>query len=320
MEVGLADPLLEGGLVLVDTPGIGSLDPGTTERAYAFLPRVDAAILVLSPDPPLGEAEGAYVRTLLDHTRHILFVLNKVDLYPESSWREAMEFNRRGLGRIQGVEPETVELLPVSAKLGLDGGSGGIPALKKRLLELVERATASTLSAWVQEELGVVLPSPPPPAELVDSHHFYYHVQGMRPELTVDLLGLLLPRRLFRWRFRRRAHRLVAEDLDRNVGRIRGDILYRAQETVRAFLAELERRLGFRPAALRPDPGRRLQALASHWWETVLNCRSQVLRGYGELDPETGPRMDPLLDEVAAALLSLSALGGDRGPEAEGPT
>jgi len=116
------------------------------------------------------------------------------------------------------------------------------PVLLDATRRLVERATASTLSAWVQEELGVVLPSPPPPAELVDFHHFYYHVQGMRPELTVDLLGLLLPRRLFRWRFRRGAHRLVAEDLDRNVGRIRGDILYRAQETVRAFLAELARR------------------------------------------------------------------------------
>jgi len=78
--------------------------------------------------------------------------------------------------------------------------------------------------------------------DLVDSHDFYYHVQGMKPELTVDLLGLLVPKAVFRWRLRRRAHRLVAGDLDRNVGRIRGDLLYRAQETVRGFFSELERR------------------------------------------------------------------------------
>lgn len=98
------------------------------------------------------------------------------------------------------------------------------------------------------------------------------------------------------------------------------DRVLEALAELRETIAELARKLGFRPAALRPDPARKLQALASHWWETVLNCRSRVLRGYGELDPEIGPRLDPLLDEVAAALLNLSALGGEGGAETEGPT
>ena len=35
---------------------------------------------------------------------------------------------------------------------------------------------------------------------------------------------------------------MAGEDLELNVGRVRGDLLYRAQETVRAFFAELDRR------------------------------------------------------------------------------
>jgi hypothetical protein len=97
-----------------------------------------------------------------------------------------------------------------------------------------------------------------------------------------------------------------------------------SQDRALVSLAELEGRiaqvaesLGLRPSALRPDPARRLGALSSHWWETILNCRSQVLRGYGQLDPEIASRLDPLVDSLAGALLSLSTLGGDEAIQGE---
>jgi len=394
VEVTLPSSLLKGGLVLVDTPGIGSLDSGATDRAYAFLPRVDAALVVLSPDPPLGEAEGAYLRALLRHTPRLLFVLNKVDLFPEEAWKEAVEFNREGLARIQGSPVEDVEVIPASASRGMEGSEEGIEEIRLRLLNLASRegevvareaafrrilgiarelgarlsveeraiqlsdagleerlhrleglrkelasrreevqpvlmdatrrlvkstthslrerasnstavlagalahrierevgrgngalvgavsdelqagvarifdgwwteneemvkgrlnvamaraaesvnATGSTLTDWVQQELGVALSPPPPPLDLIESRDFYYHVQGVKPELTVDLLWLLLPRSVFRWWIRRKVHRISAEDLELNVGRIRGDLLYRAQETMRGFFSELNRR------------------------------------------------------------------------------
>jgi hypothetical protein len=120
--------------------------------------------------------------------------------------------------------------------------------VRGRLREAMTRAargvdaTGSTLTAWVEEELGVTLPTPPPPLDLVESHDFYYRVQGLRPELTVDFLWLLLPRFLFQGWIRRKIPRLVAKDLELNVGRIRGDLLYRFQETMRGFFAELNRR------------------------------------------------------------------------------
>jgi len=145
VEVGLSAPLLEGGLVLVDTPGIGSLDAAATERAYAFLPRVDAALLVLSPDPPLGEAEGVYLQALLDHTGHLLFVLNKVDLYGEEDWREAVAFNRRELAmRREEVRP----LLPDATRRLVENANESLRACAE---ETQEPLTHSVLDLLKEE-------------------------------------------------------------------------------------------------------------------------------------------------------------------------
>jgi hypothetical protein len=65
-------------------------------------------------------------------------------------------------------------------------------------------------------------------------------------------------------------------------------------------------KLGLSPLRLHPDPLHRLEALASDWWSTALDCRSAVLRGYGEVDPSAGPVLDPLVEELASTLLGLA--------------
>ena len=51
-------PLLESGLILVDTPGTGSVHLHNTQAAVDFLPRVDVALVVLSVDAPLSDSES----------------------------------------------------------------------------------------------------------------------------------------------------------------------------------------------------------------------------------------------------------------------
>jgi len=72
---------------------------------------------------------------------------------------------------------------------------------------------------------------------------------------------------------------------------------------IESLVRSMASRLGLSPSPLRPDPFHKLEALKGHWWSSALDCRSQVLRGYGELDPFTGPSLDPLVEELAAALL-----------------
>lgn len=61
-EVFVPSSLLATGLCLVDTPGIGSVSAANSAATREFLPRVDAAVLVVGADPPISGEELALVR------------------------------------------------------------------------------------------------------------------------------------------------------------------------------------------------------------------------------------------------------------------
>lgn len=104
------------GVVLVDVPGLGSIHRHNTESALAALPDADAALVVASVDPPLGEAELRLLRTVSDHAARVEVVLNKVDYLGGEDREAAEEFTRGALGR-EGF-PDT-RVWPVSARDGL---------------------------------------------------------------------------------------------------------------------------------------------------------------------------------------------------------
>lgn len=72
-------PLLEPGVVLVDTPGIASVHRHNTEAARAALLDADGAVLVLSADTPLSEQERDVLRVLAERRAPTFHVLNKAD-------------------------------------------------------------------------------------------------------------------------------------------------------------------------------------------------------------------------------------------------
>lgn len=115
VEIAHPASILHDGLVLVDTPGVGSVHIDTTERALAFLPRVDAAIVVLSPDPPISQAELDYIREIRRHTPHLFFLLNKVDLFAPDAWHEALRYDRRILAETLDRPEAEIEIHAVSA-------------------------------------------------------------------------------------------------------------------------------------------------------------------------------------------------------------
>ncbi len=71
--------LLAGGAELVDTPGVGSVHAHNTGEATAALDRMDAAIFVLSADPPISASERALLRRLRSQAVRVFCVLNKTD-------------------------------------------------------------------------------------------------------------------------------------------------------------------------------------------------------------------------------------------------
>jgi hypothetical protein len=79
VEVRREAPLLASGLVLVDTPGIGSMHAHSDAVAGLALSETDGAVVVLSADAPFSERERSLVTSLAERRSPTFFVLNKID-------------------------------------------------------------------------------------------------------------------------------------------------------------------------------------------------------------------------------------------------
>jgi len=97
VEVFVPSPFLERGLCLVDTPGVGSVFIGNTEEAHAFVPHVDAALVVLGGDPPISQEELRLFSELTPRVRDLFVALNKADKLGAAELAEARAFTEQVL-------------------------------------------------------------------------------------------------------------------------------------------------------------------------------------------------------------------------------
>lgn len=118
VEATYPAPVLEKGVALVDTPGIGSTFRHNTEATINFLPQCDAALFVVSADPPITEVEVEFLRLAHRKLARLFFVLNKVDYLDADERRAAVAFLRQVLCEQVGfASPPPV--FCVSARQGL---------------------------------------------------------------------------------------------------------------------------------------------------------------------------------------------------------
>lgn len=121
IEIFVPAPLLEGGMCLVDTPGLGSVFDANTEATREFVPHVDAALVVLGADPPITAEEISLVDEIARQVEHLVFVLNKADRVRPEEIEEAVRFTRKVLADRLGSDPP--EIYCVSA-LEAQNGAG----------------------------------------------------------------------------------------------------------------------------------------------------------------------------------------------------
>ena len=112
-EVGLPRKLLGGGLVLVDTPGVGGLGSAHGAATMSALPSADAVLLVSDAAQEYTGPELEFLQAAMKLCPNVACVLTKTDLYPH--WRQIMELDRGHLSRA-GIR---AEIFPVSSMLRL---------------------------------------------------------------------------------------------------------------------------------------------------------------------------------------------------------
>lgn len=114
VEVFFPSPLLTQGMCFVDTPGLGSVFAGNTAATQAFVPHIDAAIVVVGADPPISGEELALVEAVGKQVRDLIIVMNKADRTSSEDREIAKSFTheilekrlQRSVGRIYEVSAE----------------------------------------------------------------------------------------------------------------------------------------------------------------------------------------------------------------------
>lgn len=94
VRVGCVSPLLGEGIELIDTPGIGSINEDHAQITREFTAGVDAALFLVSVDPPMGEREMTFLQHIKTITDRCLFVQTKRDLGERTEHGEAVWVRR----------------------------------------------------------------------------------------------------------------------------------------------------------------------------------------------------------------------------------
>jgi GTP-binding protein EngB required for normal cell division len=93
-EVFVPSPLLSSGMCFVDTPGLGSVFTGNSATTRAFIPHVDAALVVIGADPPIAGEELALVEAVGKQVQDLILVINKADRTTDPEREAAVKFTR----------------------------------------------------------------------------------------------------------------------------------------------------------------------------------------------------------------------------------
>ncbi len=155
VEVRLPHPLLERGIILVDTPGIGGLNAAHAAATLAFLPVADALVFVTDASAELTAPELEFLAAAVDAGPSILVALTKVDMYP--AWRRILEIDGQRLREIGlGVRPYPLSaaLRSIASQLDdpvLERESGFSPFADTILGEVTEQARRGSLEAGFRE-------------------------------------------------------------------------------------------------------------------------------------------------------------------------
>ena len=113
IDIFYPSEILKNGLVLIDTPGIGSIHKHNTEEAYKHIPQADAAIFLISSDAPISELESEFLADIKKHFNKFFFVQNKIDYLTEDEREESVAFSKNIICKVIGSE---IKIYPISAK------------------------------------------------------------------------------------------------------------------------------------------------------------------------------------------------------------
>jgi GTPase SAR1 family protein len=157
--------VLEKGVSLIDTPGIGSTFRHNTEATVNFLPQCDAALFVVSADPPITEVEVEFLKLAHSKLARLFFILNKADYLSADERLDAVMFLQQVLREQVGFDAPP-PVVCVSARQGLEARRtqdaagwqrSGMAEIERRIVDFLLTEKTEVLGKAVSRQAGEVL-------------------------------------------------------------------------------------------------------------------------------------------------------------------
>jgi len=111
LVVALPSARLQEGLVLVDTPGLGSLATAGAAETLSYLPQCDLGILLISAVNPVSEEDLGTIHALAQAGIPVMGLLSKADLLSRADLERALAYTKKQVLTHLGL---AIELHPVS--------------------------------------------------------------------------------------------------------------------------------------------------------------------------------------------------------------
>lgn len=112
VELSYPSPFLKNGITIIDTPGIGGLDPRHAILTHMALPKADVIVFVTDAGEPLTQSElEFYENKILSCGKQNVVLVNKSDILTVDTLATHVSNTKLQLAKLGGPE-----VIPVSAK------------------------------------------------------------------------------------------------------------------------------------------------------------------------------------------------------------
>lgn len=163
IEIELPLPELQKGMTIIDTPGVGGLDPRHAALTNFFLPRADITLFMTDVNEPLTTTELDYFKNkVLQYARYNAIIVNKADLKDEKQVEEIRQDTLNKVASYTQVETKELHVLSVSSAdcIREEADMGNFPALRELIDQLVKNFKMESLADLrdtFSEQLGFVI-------------------------------------------------------------------------------------------------------------------------------------------------------------------
>ncbi|UIX35027.1 dynamin family protein [Streptomyces sp. GQFP] len=202
VEIHAPVPQLEGGLVVVDTPGVGSVNGEHTAATRAFLERADGLVFVCDAIEPPATYELDFLSQALEKCEVVVTAVTKTDKVRDAG--PVVEGAREKLAGRTGRQPENLVIVPVSSFRKLKWlrdrsddqllADSGFPELDRALWEGLAGTSSAVQLRRALDRLGDALTTAGSPLvnELaaLDSDASHRRIRGQVEETTARLAQL----------------------------------------------------------------------------------------------------------------------------------